>query len=142
MSRGQRIGLLAAAVAVAVAAFVIAKPDSDDESTSNTTTQAAETKEEKTPAPKPKPEVTRIELKAHQPVGGPKSIKVKKGDGVRVVVTSDAPDEVHLHGYDITREVGPGKPARLSFKADLEGAFEMESHESEERIAALQVEPR
>ena len=33
MSRGQRIGLLVAAVAIAVVAFVIAKPGSDDNST-------------------------------------------------------------------------------------------------------------
>ena len=141
MSRGQRIGLLAAALAVAVVAFVVAKPSSDDDSGDQTTTQAADRTETQETA-KPRPQVTRVRLKGHRPVGGPKSIEVKKGDRVRVVVTSDAADEVHLHGYDITRDTAPGRPARFSFKANLEGAFDMESHESEAKVAGLQVEPR
>jgi hypothetical protein len=140
MSRGQRIGLLVAAVAIAVVAFVIVKPGSDDDSKGETTTQAASTNGKKDTSP-PKPQVTRIALKGHKPVGGPKSITVKKGDRVRIVVTTDVADEVHLHGYDIEREVAPGKPGRFDFVAKLEGAFDMESHESEAKIAGLQVEP-
>jgi hypothetical protein len=121
VSRGQRVGLLAAAAAVAVAAFVIAKPGSDDNQTEK---------------------VTRIELKQHQPVSGPRRIKVAKGDRVRIVVTSNAPDELHLHGYDIEREVAPGNPARFGFEARLEGVFQLESHKTENEVAKLQVEPR
>ena len=145
MSRGQRLGLLAAALVIAVVTFVVAKPSSDDDSKQQTTTQAADrTDEQETakPRPSPEPRITRVRLEAHQPVGGPKSIKVKRGERVRVVVASDSPDEVHLHGYDITRGTAPGRPARFSFKANLEGAFDMESHESEAKVVGLQVEPR
>ena len=65
-------------------------------------------------------------------VGGVKTIKAKRGDTVRIVVSSDAPDEIHLHGYDIEREAEPGKPANFRFKADAEGAFELESHAAED----------
>jgi hypothetical protein len=62
------------------------------------------------------------------------------------VVSSDAPDEIHLHGYDIELEAAPGAPARFSFKANLEGVFEMESHTAEDAgqeplIANLVVNP-
>ena len=79
-------------------------------------------------------------------VGGAKDIEVQRGDTVRIVVTEDAEDEIHLHGYDIEREVGPGSPARFRFKADAEGAFEMESHKAEDAgrdplVARLIVSP-
>ena len=79
-------------------------------------------------------------------VGGAQDIEVARGDTVRIVVTSDAPDEIHLHGYDITRNPAPGKPARFQFRADAEGAFEIESHVAEDAgldplVARLVVEP-
>jgi hypothetical protein len=134
MSRGQRIGLLAAIVVIAVVAFVIAKPGSDDNDKSST--QAAD--KQSAPAG---PQTTRIQLKNHRPVGGRKTIKVTSGDRVLIVVRSDKPDTVHLHGYDIEQEITPSKPGRYAFTAKNEGAFDMESHTTEEKIAVVQVQP-
>jgi hypothetical protein len=39
--------------------------------------------------------------------------------------------ELHLHGYDVEREGGPGRKAEVRFKADLTGRFEIEDHEAE-----------
>ena len=160
MSRNQRIALVVAAVAVAVLAFVIAQPgDDEDGGESATTTPAqtetggsngggatAPTETEEPPPPPPEPEVTRIRMRDGAVVGGPKDIEVTRGDTVRIVVTSDAPDEVHLHGYDITRNPEPGRPARFQFRAHAEGAFEIESHVAEDAgldplVARLVVEP-
>jgi FtsP/CotA-like multicopper oxidase with cupredoxin domain len=142
MSRNQRMGLVALAVLVAVAAFLIARPEDDQtEPARRATTQ------ESAPEPAPeRPRVARIAIRGGVPQGGVRSIRVKTGEAVRIVVTSDAPDEIHLHGYDITRNAGPGKPARFAFNAKLEGVFEIESHEAEHagrepRIARLVVEP-
>ena len=65
---------------------------------------------------------------------------------MRIVVAADAPDEIHLHGYDLTREAAPGAPARFNFTADLEGVFEIESHTAEDAgldplVARLLVNP-
>jgi FtsP/CotA-like multicopper oxidase with cupredoxin domain len=161
MSRNQRIALVVAAVAVAVLAFVIAQPGDDEDggeraattpaqtdtgggSGDGGATAPAETGEE--PPPPPEPEVTRIRIREGSVVGGAQDIEVTRGDVVRIVVTSDAPDEVHLHGYDITRAPAPGRPARFTFRADAEGAFEIESHVAEDAgkdplVARLVVEP-
>lgn len=142
MSRNQRIALVVAALVVAVVAFVIAQPGDDEElerSASTTPAQTEtesqtepetqeETETEEEPAPPPEPEVTRIRIRGGAVVGGSKRIEVQTGDVVRIVVASDAPDEIHLHGYDMTRNPAPGRPARFRFKANLEGGFEMESH--------------
>ena len=161
MSRNGRIALVVAAVVVAVLAFVIASPGDDDEGSgqaAQTTTQAetggdesapaeAEAETETTPPEPPAPEVTRVRIRGGEVVGGPAEITVKNGDVVRVVVTTDAPDDIHLHGYDIEKPAAPGQPARFRVEADIEGSFEMESHVAEDAgrdplIARLNVEPR
>jgi hypothetical protein len=163
MSRNQRIMLVVAALAVAVIAFVIASPGSDDgdgeQAAQTTTTQAetgveteteAETETEvetqTEPQPPPEPAVTRIRIQGGVVVGGPKTVEVAKGDAVRLVVAADAADEIHVHGYDITKNAGPGAPARFVFRADLEGVFEVESHVAEDAgrnplVARLVVNP-
>lgn len=161
MSRNQRIALVVAAVAVAVLAFVIAQPGDDEDGggrAANTPAQTdtgggsddggtqAPTATEEAPPPPPEPEVTRIQMRDGSVVGGAKDIEVTRGNTVRIVVTSDAPDEIHLHGYDITRNPAPGKPARFRFRADAEGAFEIESHVAADAgldplVARLVVEP-
>jgi hypothetical protein len=155
MTRNQRIGLVVAALAVAVLAFVIAQPgDDEDDSQPASTTQAAtettgaetETGETATTPEPPPPEVTRIQIEGGAVVGGVKTIEAEKDELVRIVVTADAPDEIHLHGYDIEREAAPGSPARFRFKANVEGSFEIESHTAEHAgneplIARLNVGP-
>jgi plastocyanin len=138
MSRSQRIALVAAAVVVAVLAFVIAQPGDDEDGGERAATAPAQTEtggddgteptEAEEPAPPPEPEVTRIQIRGGSVVGGPRDIEVDPGDTVRIVVASDAADEIHLHGYDITRSAAPGQPASFRFKANAEGAFEIESH--------------
>jgi len=155
MSRNGRLVLVALAVVVVAAAFVIARPGDDDDDggsqASNTVTETAPTSTSPTAtapsAPKPPPDAsaTVITLTGH---AAPKitDIEVKKGDQVRFVVRSDEPDSIHVHGYDIEKDVAPGKPARFSFPATIEGIFEIESHEAEHagveaQIAELTVEP-
>jgi hypothetical protein len=159
MSRNQRIMLVVAAVAVAVIAFLIANPGSDDEdgdqAAQTTTTETeteietqteVETQTETTPPEPPPPSVTRIQIQGGQVVGGPQSIEVEQGERVRVVVQADAPDEIHVHGYDLTQQAAPGAPARFNFTANLEGVFEIESHTAEDAgldplVARLVVNP-
>ena len=150
--------MIVAAVAVAVIAFVIASPGSDDENgdqaAQTTTTQTetdveteteVETQTETTPEP-PDVSVTRIQVQGGVVQGGPQSIEVEQGEPVRIIVAADAADEIHLHGYDLTREAAPGAPARFNFTANLEGVFELESHTAEDAgleplVARLVVNP-
>lgn len=146
MSRQQRFGLVALAVAVAVAAFVIARPgdDDDDEPAATQTAPAttpADTQPAEAEAQPPEPEATRVRVEGGQPAGGVEQITVNTGDTVRLTVTSDAPQEVHVHGYDIIESAAPDSPARLRFEADIEGVFEVELEGAHTQIAELRVEP-
>ena len=54
--------------------------------------------------------------------------KIKKGQTVRIIVTSDKADEVHVHGYDIEKELAAGQTGTIEFTADQTGRFEVETH--------------
>jgi hypothetical protein len=62
--------------------------------------------------------------------GVPARVEVDRGTRVRLEVTSDRSDELHVHGYDKTAQLAPGSPAAVTFVADLPGMFEVETHDS------------
>jgi heme/copper-type cytochrome/quinol oxidase subunit 2 len=139
MSRNGRIALVAAALVVAVAAFVVFKAGSDNggskPASSKPATPSATTKA-------PAPPVRRIEIQGGKPVGGVHKITVTKGDTLRLVVSSpDTSQEIHVHGYDLKRDMAPGHPASLRFKTNIEGVFEIELEDTATKIASLQVRP-
>lgn len=65
---------------------------------------------------------------------------VAQGSLVRIVITSDIPDEVHLHGYDLAADLAPGEPGVIEFVADQAGLFELETHEGPLILLQLVVE--
>ena len=60
---------------------------------------------------------------------------------MRFRVRSETADELHVHGYEIRRDLAPGKIASVSFEARIEGVFEVELEGAGEQIAALRVDP-
>jgi hypothetical protein len=149
MSRNQRLSFLAVAVAIAVAATVLfaAGGGGDDtgESASATPTPTAtaepteaspgaEETPEPTPTPRPKPPLVTGE--------GVKTLTFKEGEPIRFRVRSPVDEEVHVHGYDIAKDVAAGETVTISFKATITGIFEVELEHSAKQIAELKVEPR
>jgi hypothetical protein len=104
--------VLAAAVAVVVVLFVVLQPGDDDSTTTPTASSVATT----TPG-------ASTEAAAPKP---PRPEYV---------------EEAHLHGYDLSRDIGPGKVGRYCFKADIDGIFELELENAGVQIAELRVEP-
>jgi FtsP/CotA-like multicopper oxidase with cupredoxin domain len=145
MSRTQRFAFLGiAAVIVVVAIVVLAGGSSGDDddaqpSSATATPEATETQsgqEEETATPEPTREA--VPLLTGDNVT---DIVVTQGDTVRFRVRSDAPEEVHVHGYDLMTEVEPGKTASMEFQADITGIFEIEFEDSGKQIAELKVNP-
>lgn len=73
--------------------------------------------------------------------GGPQVLEVKVGDPVRIEVTSDTANEVHVHGYDLTGTLDPGKTTRIDLVADKAGQWEIELHDGNVLLATLRVDP-
>jgi hypothetical protein len=164
--RDSRLLLVAGGVIAAVILFLVLRPSDDGGGAGSTVapaatatetepaaTQPAETTatataptEETTPAetapaPEPAPETFAARLAGGTVVGGIQRWSVRQGDRVRIVVRSDRDDELHLHGYDVEKEVGPSRPAVFAFQATLAGRFELEAHHGGGQIAQLDVQP-
>lgn len=99
---------------------------------------------EEAPAEEPhaeEPTVPVVRVRDGEPVGGVQELEVPTGDRIRFRVVADADDEVHLHGYDVEKAVGPGRPATFNVEATLEGRFEVELHGTGTQIAQVDVTP-
>jgi hypothetical protein len=71
----------------------------------------------------------------------PAEVSVTEGNHVNLQITSDHPIELHLHGYDLEKEVAPGEPAELAFDATITGRFAIEDHNTETELGVLLVQP-
>ncbi|HET7052661.1 MAG TPA: hypothetical protein VFI09_01940 [Solirubrobacterales bacterium] len=85
--------------------------------------------------------LTTIVIKDGKPVGGIAQLTYNKGEDVRFKVDSDVSDEVHMHGYDIMKDVKAGGSVSFDFPATIEGVFEAELEGRKEQILELTVNP-
>ena len=143
MNRGTRIGLLGVALVILVVAFLVLRPSSDDPGTTadaptatptlaDTATPAPGATETPTPTVDPGPLLTGSKIQ---------KIRVNKGETVRFRVRSAQDEEVHIHGYDIKKDVKAGQTVKISFKATIDGIFEIEFEGAAKQIAELRVDP-
>jgi hypothetical protein len=75
------------------------------------------------------------------PTGGVQDLVVKKGGRIHLVVKSDTADEIHIHGYDIHKDVPRNGSATFDFAAKIDGGFVIELENHKQQIANLKVEP-
>jgi hypothetical protein len=75
------------------------------------------------------------------PAGGVQSLNVKKGGHIHLVVQSDTADEIHIHGYDVHKDVARNGSATFDFPAKIDGKFVIELENHKQQIASLTVQP-
>lgn len=139
-----------AVVVLALALLLLVRPgDSDNGNSDSNTDQGQATSKitgntgptQSEPRQPEEPAVPVYRVVDGQPAGGVQKLEANEGDNIRFVVKSDVDDEVHVHGFDVSEPVGPGKPARFDFKASFTGVFEIELENSAVPIIELQVNP-
>lgn len=153
MSPRARIAIVAvAAVALVIAFFGARSSEEQDDPPAGTTatTQATsapsattqtEAEAEEPTATTEAPAIETIRIEDGKPVGGVAELEFGKGDRVRFRVRSDAAGHVHVHGYDILRDLKPGGQITFDFEADIDGRFEVELEDTQTQIARLDVTP-
>jgi hypothetical protein len=148
--------LIVLAVAALVIAVAVASGSGDENKDKSSTTSATTpatapaattgettpqtTPAETTPAPA-KPAAPVVRVVGGKPQGGVQRIEFAKGDQVRFTVRSDVADEIHVHGYDLAKDVPAGGSVSFSFPAKIDGRFEIELEHRGEQIAELEVTP-
>ena len=83
--------------------------------------------------------VVRMELAGLRPTTMPQPVvKLNKGQTFELVVRSDSPYEIHVHGFDESWEGVAGEQTFL-LTADLTGSFLVELHDNDKELFSLQV---
>ena len=113
-------------IVVAIVLLVVLKNGNSDESTDTSNANG---------------KVPVIVVKHGKPVGGIRELTYNEGEQIHFVVDSDVSDEVHMHGYDIMKDVKAGGSVSFDFPASLEGVFEAELEGRKEQIIQLTVNP-
>lgn len=65
------------------------------------------------------------------------TLRLAQGESVVLRWSAARPTVLHLHGYRLAAEAGPGKVAELAFTARAAGRFAVETHRADGRHAAL-----
>jgi len=164
LSGVQRAGVVLGGLAVLLIVFVVLRGNDNNGSSSSSSSSAPQTTAASSgsdpttsgstsgststgstgstsTATTPEPAVQTIRVVNGQPAGGIKTISYTKGDQVRLKVQSDTADEIHVHGYDLKKDVTAGGSVEFDFKATIEGRFEVELENAGTQIAMLEVDP-
>ncbi|MFL5874064.1 MAG: hypothetical protein ACJ75T_11430 [Solirubrobacterales bacterium] len=124
-----RTALIGAALVVVAVVLFIVLGGSDSSSDSSSTSDAG-----KVP--------TVVVNKQGEPVGGIAELTYNKGDRIHFKVEVPFEEEVHLHGYDVMKEVPKGGgTVTYDLPAEIEGDFEAELEGQHEQIVQLTVDP-
>lgn len=146
MTTRARIILLVLAALVLVGGIAVigtSAGDDDDTNDKNVPSTAVATPPGETgKKAAPKARVESIRIKGGKPAGGVQTLKYDSGDTIALRFSTDKAGEVHIHGFDQEFEVTPESPKVVRFKADIEGIFEIEDHETDELLAKLEVRPK
>lgn len=147
---------LAVALLIAVIAVFIVIASGDDDETESTDEAAVEQIESPDPVEEPtqaegkepekeakpaKPEIPTIVYRDGEVEGGVQDLRFDSGKTIEFIVRSDVADEVHLHGYDVSKDVEAGGKVKFSVPADIEGIFELELETLLVQLASVRVEP-
>ena len=140
-------------VAAAVTAGTACSPTREEPSTipPDTETEAAQTSRPEPTSGQPSASATATSGQSDQQVitvnvangtvtPPPAPVDVPLGTTVVIEVTTDADDEVHVHGYEETVPVTAGRPARVEVLADIPGQFEVELHGNALLLLTLRVQ--
>lgn len=86
--------------------------------------------------------VPTIVVEDGEPVGGVQELEFSAGEEVRFRVEGDEAEEIHVHGYDLMKEIPQGGgTVEFDFPAEIEGIFEAELEGKGVQIAELRVNP-
>ena len=136
---------LVLALLVVAAAMALSACGSSDESTTASGGAGSGADSAKSPPETAKAagkaDVPTIVIRDGEPVGGVEELEYSAGDEIRFRVSSDAAEEIHVHGYDLAKDVPAGGTVEFDFPAELEGIYEAELEELGVQIVELRINP-
>ena len=133
----KTIVILIATLVILGGLFVVLKPDSKTEESDTHVEPTASA----SVAPSPSSNTFSFLVSGGR-VTAPEKFSVTQGSEVTIRVTADTADEVHLHGYDLSKPTVPGQPVEIKFVAATAGRFEIELEKAALPLGNLEVQPK
>jgi hypothetical protein len=139
----KSLAALTAALLLAGCTAAPAAPTASTPPTSSVGSSSASPSASPTATPEPTPSagllVVEVSLKGGTATPNGDRLTATKGTILRLEITSDHDDEVHVHGYDVEIPVKAGATVKMEITLDQVGRFEIESHEPALTIVQLVV---
>jgi hypothetical protein len=83
--------------------------------------------------------VLAVTVRGGSVVDGASRQRAALNQPVTIRVTSDAADEVHVHGYEKRVDVAAGRTGEVTFVANIPGVFEVEFEKSHKLLFTMEV---
>ena len=84
-------------------------------------------------------ETVTVDVRGGRVEPAPARVEVDPGTQVRLVLTSDADNELHVHGVELERAVTANQPLTVTFIADQAGVYDVELHDPQLLLFKLAV---
>lgn len=134
--------LLMASVLLVACGGDQASDEPPPEASTTSTTEASDvTGPSSTTATGPEVRTISVSFADGAVAGGARTETVPLDEPVRIEVSGDVEEQVHVHTYDLVDDVAPNDPAVIEFTADIPGVHEVELEGSHLLVLELQVEP-
>jgi len=128
-------------IAVAIVLLIVLKDDGKSASEKVDTAATTNTSTSGGGGNPTKPSIPTVVIKNGKPVGGITELTYNEGDQIRFKVDSDVSDEIHVHGYELMKDVEAGGSVSFDFPATIEGVFEAELEGRKEQVIEFTVNP-
>lgn len=81
-----------------------------------------------------------ITITGREVTPAPEQVPLAPGEVLRLVVTSDVPNELHVHGLgDVETELVPGRPTTVELVGGEPGVYEIETHSPQLQLLQVAV---
>jgi plastocyanin len=108
-------------------------------STPSAATQAPSQPPTQTPAQRTAGRTVSVTVKGKQVTPAPATVDLGIGETLTLTVTSDTANVLHIHGFDVEKELAAGKPLTVTLTGKQPGTYDVETHDPELRLLKIAV---
>lgn len=89
--------------------------------------------------PSPTGRTLAVTVRGKKVTPAPSTVDLKVGERLTLTVTDDQDNVLHIHGFDIERNLVAGQPLTVTLTGKQPGTYEVETHHPELRLLKIAV---
>ena len=108
-------------------------------STAPTSTAATSGSSSATSSEAPDGRTLSVRVKGRQVTPRPSTVDLAVGERLTLTVTADRDNVLHIHGFDVEKDLVAGRPLTVTLTGRQPGTYDVETHEPELRLLRIAV---